>query len=171
MPSSLSVQVAPLLQQHCRFAFLLTSIVPDGLENAPINRAAWSQAAMIAEQKATRTPWPQLVCTCAQALREIVSNAGEYCLSTNLTSLFLNEAIECVQTINLKHNIDSNEFYDVCFSLFECLAVMIRENCRKKSGSQLRPDQHTVMYFFETSRQWKKGDGNMVSDYYYTLLA
>lgn len=171
MPSSQSVHATPLLQQHCRLAFMLASVLPVGREITPIKRTAWPKAALVAEQRATQTPWPHLAYTCAQALREVSSNADEYCSSTILTVLFMDEAMELVNAIVQDENTSSNELYDYCFGLLECLAAMIKENCRSKSGEQLRQDQRNIMHFFETSGEWRKGDGSLVSEYYYELLA
>ncbi len=138
-----------------------------------LKSAEWRKASGVIAASGATAPDPDIMANCAKAVLDIANNAPSYRSSTALTLPFLEESsftVEKVNALSGKNAFFVPTMYDYSFGIFECAAVIIRENCKGKKPEDIRPAQKEVMEYFERAGYWQPGDGSLVSEYYHDRI-
>ena len=138
--------------------------------NSILSHSDCLHAAMLMETAGASAPDPELLGLCANTLRELAGEDRNSAAGLKLTMPFLLEANRILQLLCVNFTSQPQLLHDRAFALLECMAVITKERSLNKRKTKILPAQAALMRYFESSGQWSRDDGTLVSDYYYTKI-
>lgn len=107
---------------------------------------------------------------CIDGLREWLDRRQHFKDNTIIAKQFLDELDTHLYQCRPVGGIPDYALCDVALFIIECLATIFREDQLKQPTRQMSAAQATLLQFFEENAQWNKGDGQLVTDYYYFAI-
>lgn len=107
---------------------------------------------------------------CIEGLREFVNRWDHFKSNTVVARRFLGELKAHLRECRACGGLPDQALGDAELPIVECLAAIFREDCLRQPTRQPSPAQASLMRFFEEDGEWRKGDGNIITDYYYFVI-
>lgn len=107
---------------------------------------------------------------CIDGLREFVTNWDHFKNNTVVAKRFLGELQTHLRDCRNCGGLPDQSLGDAELPIVECLAVIFREESLKQPTRQQPPAQASLLRFFEEEGEWRIGDGNLITDFYYFIL-
>ena len=107
---------------------------------------------------------------CIDSIREFVDRWEHFKVNTTIAKQFLDELTTLLHKCRPEEGAPDEYLEDCTFAIVECLANIFREDHLKQPTRQPAPAQANLMRLFEEHDEWNKGDGKVVTDYYYFVI-
>ena len=107
---------------------------------------------------------------CVDGIRALLDRWDHFKDNTIVAKRFLEELSNHFQNCQPFGGIPDSAISDCTLPILECLVNIFREDLLRQPT--LRPPlaQANLMRFFEECGEWHKGDGKVVTDYYYFAI-
>ncbi len=145
----------------------MPSVITSATLNKSINRLEALAAANSSRVNA------DCVAMCAKGLRSFlqgIEGNEKYIVTTlPIYEFFRAHLSDLLLRVENGGAADFDALSELCFALFEEMAVLTREKYLR-AGGNVTPVEEEVMRYFEQSGLWRINDGTLVSEYYFVRL-